>query len=721
MKRNANIQRITAVLLLLLGLLGGLRHYSQHLPKSVIRALAAYLPGLLNSEAKALANAMDAEKAKLAKESEKATAAQKAPTNDKASTEDEIMPKGLTSVDGSGGSGFALMKKKAGVWFPAFNHAKLDADGNPTITELELMISSGPLPAQALRESAFYQAEAIGGTPPYLWSLGPVEDGLAANLDPQSGKLTFAPAELPQRKRLTLNVSDTTGTRVSAELTLLVKPEEPLDITTDALPPAQPETAYSTSLAASGGMPPYTWAATNLPASVTLSPQGKLSGTGPTAGEVELTFLVKDALDQSQSRVLTLECFDGLHILTPNNLPPATPDQPWSITLEAEGGQPPYKWITPPDALLPRGMSLESSSGKLSGRFDTEWLERFSIVVEDASGKTYSKTFLLSISDWLIAQAGKNKVGLAWQKDRVAAHLAAQNLAATELQLYRENTPIWRGSGPSFVDSLALPNEGVTYQLTALLGDGTELPLAEKRVTALPYTLSRAKERETADPYVDAVLTLQPLTVGGYGYTLAPMNVTGPPDGKSTLAPAYRNTEVLSLHASPSAGGVIELGFKDNIAALGSGEDITIFENVLFLGGDPNQRFMEPAVVSVALFLGEWHRLPNDVVPPGHGGAINFRDPFYYARGIAGRNATTGDDPTNPARSGGDSFDLDPILQPHGITWIRYIRIQSTGDGAVRDDSGSDPIRHPADPAFTPLSGKGASGFDLDAVSAIHY
>ena len=184
---------------------------------------------------------------------------------------------------------------------------------------------------------------------------------------------------------------------------------------------------------------------------------------------------------------------------------------------------------------------------------------------------------------------------------------------------------------------------------------------------------------------------------------------------------------MLSLHAlagSPgddlrARGGSITLAFTNNIVELGAGADFTVFENVLFVGGNPNRRFMEPAIVEVALFEGEWHRFSVDVTP-GAGGEVNFFDPFYYTAGFAGRNGTTGDDPTNPQVSGGDSFDADALRVP-GLSWIRFIRIQSTGDSVLLDQNGGEPVRHNNHPAFNPLSGRGASGFDLDAVSAVNY
>ena len=52
------------------------------------------------------------------------------------------------------------------------------------------------------------------------------------------------------------------------------------------------------------------------------------------------------------------------------------------------------------------------------------------------------------------------------------------------------------------------------------------------------------------------------------------------------------------------------------------------------------------------------------------------------------------------------------------LKWIRYIRIQSTGDNALRDTAGQ-LIEHRRDLSAT--SGNGSSGFDLDAVSAVNY
>ena len=184
--------------------------------------------------------------------------------------------------------------------------------------------------------------------------------------------------------------------------------------------------------------------------------------------------------------------------------------------------------------------------------------------------------------------------------------------------------------------------------------------------------------------------------------------------------PASLPTQIASLHARVGAGGSVVLEFTNNIVELGPGADFTVFENVFFVNGNGDDRFMEPAVVWVALFSDQWFRFPIDVVPPATGGELKLNDPFYYSRGFAGRNPTTGSDPTNPGVSGGDPFNINELGVP-GLTWIRYIRIQSTGDNYWRDDPEGDPVRHPPGPQNSALSGGGSSGFDLDAVSAAHF
>jgi hypothetical protein len=63
--------------------------------------------------------------------------------------------------------------------------------------------------------------------------------------------------------------------------------------------------AYSQTLAAAGGTPPYTWSGT-LPAGLTLSAAGAITGTPTTAGTSNVTIQVTDSANATASAAFTL-------------------------------------------------------------------------------------------------------------------------------------------------------------------------------------------------------------------------------------------------------------------------------------------------------------------------------------------------------------------------------------------------------------------------------
>ena len=84
----------------------------------------------------------------------------------------------------------------------------------------------------------------------------------------------------------------------SQPLTLNVAAAVPaLTITTTSLPDAQVGVAYSQQLAASGGTSPFIWSVSvgSLPAGLTLSASGLLSGTPIVSGAFNFTVQVVDS------------------------------------------------------------------------------------------------------------------------------------------------------------------------------------------------------------------------------------------------------------------------------------------------------------------------------------------------------------------------------------------------------------------------------------------
>lgn len=157
--------------------------------------------------------------------------------------------------------------------------------------------------------------------------------------------------------------------RVCVEDVCVVAPE--LTIITESLPNARIGVAYEASIDARGGQPPFRFsiiAGSGLPAGLTLAEDGAISGTPQSAGSATFTAVVRDAIDNEVTRELQLvvdpESGSALRVVTAE-LPPGTVDTPYTATLTAEGGAPPYVW-TVASGVLPSGVVL-SASGELSG------------------------------------------------------------------------------------------------------------------------------------------------------------------------------------------------------------------------------------------------------------------------------------------------------------------------------------------------------------------
>lgn len=76
----------------------------------------------------------------------------------------------------------------------------------------------------------------------------------------------------------------------------------PLEITTASIANPQVGVAYSTTLAGSGGTPPYSWSATGVPAGLSLSSAGVLSGTPTTAGPYTIAVTLTDDVSATANR-----------------------------------------------------------------------------------------------------------------------------------------------------------------------------------------------------------------------------------------------------------------------------------------------------------------------------------------------------------------------------------------------------------------------------------
>lgn len=144
--------------------------------------------------------------------------------------------------------------------------------------------------------------------------------GVLAGLDQEPLLLTASPTSLGAALGTWLaadtglvggTVAGGTGAISDALMTLLGT-YAPVAIGTTALHDGFAGLRYTQQLVASSGLPPFTWAATGLPAGLSLSADGVLFGTPATTGASSVSLTVTDARTASSTATLSLSVPQGL-------------------------------------------------------------------------------------------------------------------------------------------------------------------------------------------------------------------------------------------------------------------------------------------------------------------------------------------------------------------------------------------------------------------------
>ena len=184
---------------------------------------------------------------------------------------------------------------------------------------------------------------------------------------------------------------DASGIYCIDDVSIINLPTPPT-ITTTSLPNGAVGAAYSQTLTATGDSP-ISWSleSGNLPAGLTLSTGGIISGTPATGGAFNFTVKATNAAG-SNTKAL------GITIATPpviitGILPNGTVGTAYSQTLTATG-TPPITWLA--SAGLPNGLTL-SAGGVLSGTPTAIGSFNFTIMATNAAG-TDSKSFTIAVS-----------------------------------------------------------------------------------------------------------------------------------------------------------------------------------------------------------------------------------------------------------------------------------------------------------------------------------
>jgi hypothetical protein len=162
-------------------------------------------------------------------------------------------------------------------------------------------------------------------------------------------------------------------------------------------------TAFNYQFSAVGGTQPYQWsvAASSLPNGLSLnSNNGTLSGTPLSSGNFTFTIEVRDAQSRAAQKSVTMvvngSAVAPLEIVN-TSMPSVALLGNLSVQLSATGGTAPYVWAIANGA-LPTGVSLNTTTGALSGAATASGDFTFVAQVSDSQAQAAQKVFTVTVN-----------------------------------------------------------------------------------------------------------------------------------------------------------------------------------------------------------------------------------------------------------------------------------------------------------------------------------
>jgi hypothetical protein len=263
-----------------------------------------------------------------------------------------------------------------------------------------LTVSSSTLAAATFGTAYSQTLAATGGSPAYTWSVssGSLPPGLSLA---SSGAISGTPTQ-GGAFAFTASVIDSGSPQQSKTVALSISVNEtPLKITTSSLAAGTAGNGYSQTLGASGGYPGYTWsiASGSLPAGLTLSSSGMISGTPTASGSFAFTASVSDRSNpvQTLTAALNLNISAPQLKVIPTSFAQGIYGRPYSGTLQATGGAPGYRWAIA-SGNLPIGLALDNSTGNISGTPTGGGTAAFTAAVTDTANQTASALVTINVA-----------------------------------------------------------------------------------------------------------------------------------------------------------------------------------------------------------------------------------------------------------------------------------------------------------------------------------
>jgi len=286
-----------------------------------------------------------------------------------------------------------------------------DANGNSITSNFTLNITDPLVLAPAAlangTRNAVYPTQTIpaatGGTAPYTYTAADVPAGLAFN--PTTREITGIPTQ-SGTFAIPVTATDATGKTVTTNYSITVI--DPLALPPATLADGTENIAYPTQTipSATGGVGPYTYIATNLPAGLTFNPATReITGTPTQAGNYMVSVTVTDNEGRTATNNYALKVTGTL------NLPSATlpngvvgDNYPVQTLPAVTGGTAPYTYLA---TNLPPGLSFNTNTREITGIPTLGGTFTISLTATDADGNaaTTGYNLIVTVNPPVVANA----------------------------------------------------------------------------------------------------------------------------------------------------------------------------------------------------------------------------------------------------------------------------------------------------------------------------
>ncbi|WP_277601974.1 putative Ig domain-containing protein [Altererythrobacter sp. BO-6] len=407
-----------------------------------------------------------------------------------------------------------------------------------------------------------------------------------------NGTVTFAPGQtvrtlgvpvvgenLPEANETFLvNLSGATNATIADNqgVGTITNDDVPVTVSPGSLTGGTVGVAYSQSVTASGGTGPYTYvtSAGALPAGLTLSSGGVLSGIPTAGGSFTFTITATDSsafpgpYSGSQAYILTIAA--PAIALPATTLSAGTLSAAYSDAISpASGGTSPFTYAVSAGA-LPGGLTLNASTGAITGTPGALGTFNFSVTATDSSTGTgpftATQSYAITIND-VAPVAGASSLSVAYGAGATNVPLSLSGGPAVSLAL--ATLPAHGTATVSGTTISYQPNAGYSgpdsFTYTATNSGGTSAPATVSVTVADPsIAIVASGSLSTA---VGASYS-QTFTFSGGATPFGSYQVTGLPAG---LAITGNSATSVTVSGTPTQAGSFTLGVSGTDSSTGNG------------------------------------------------------------------------------------------------------------------------------------------------------